>query len=230
MEKINIDRLKSEIEYLSQFMSAERLESLAKVVSQRTKYITLCMENIFHPQNASAIVRTSEAFGLQELHAIEQLCTFTPNLNIVRGSDKWLNINRYGGENGADTLITKLRSEGYRIVATSPHAEGVTADTLDISKGKCAIFLGTEKQGVSEKVMNEADEYVCIDMYGFVESLNVSVCGAIITNTLITRLRNSDIDWQLSSDEQLILLNDWVKKSVKDSQRILDNHFNKSDI
>ncbi len=225
MEKINIDRLTAEIEYLSQFMLPERLESLKRVIGERTRYITLCLENIFHTQNASAIVRSSDAFGLQELHVVEELCPFTPNINIVRGSDKWLDINRYSGGEGTEKLLERLKSEGYRIVATSPHTSGTTADKLDLSKGKCAIFLGTEKQGVSDTVMAVADEHVRIDMYGFVESLNVSVCGAIIANTLVTRLRDSDIEWRLSDDEQLFLLNDWVKKSVKDSETILKNWY-----
>ncbi len=221
MEKINTDRLLAEIDYLSQFMLPERLESLKKVLCYRTKYVTLCLENIFHTQNASAIVRSSEAFGLQELHAVEELCEFTPNVNIVRGSDKWIDIHRYQGGDGSREAVAKLKSEGYRIVATSPHTSGKRADSIDLESGKLAIFLGTEKQGVSDYVLECADEHISIDMFGFVESLNVSVCGAIIVNTLISRLHASDIDWRLSSEEQLILLNKWVKKSVKDSENIL---------
>lgn len=224
MQKINIDRDKliEEIEYLKTFMLPERYEAIEKVVKERTNYITICLENIFHSQNASAVIRSCEAFGVQNIHVIEERCHFAPNINIVKGSDKWLDINRYNENDASNKLLSKLKSEGYRIVATSPHVNGSNAENFDLSKGKCAIFLGTEKQGVSETVMSQADDFIRVDMFGFVESLNVSVCGAIILSSLTSRLRTGEgIDWRLSDDEQLVLLNRWMKNSVKDSESIL---------
>lgn len=224
MQKINIDReeLIAEIEYLRTFMLPERYDAIEKVVKERTNYITICLENIFHSQNASAVIRSCEAFGVQNIHVIEERCHFAPNINIVKGSDKWLDINRYNENDASDKLLAKLRADGYRIVATSPHVDGSNAENFDLSKGKCAIFLGTEKQGVSETVMSQADDFIRVDMFGFVESLNVSVCGAIILSTLTSRLRSEgDIDWRLTADEQLVLLNRWIKSSVKDSENIL---------
>lgn len=226
MQKINIDKLQGEIDFLSELMLPERFEVIRGVVRNRTNYITVCLENIFHSQNASAVIRSSEAFGIQNIHVIEEKCHFRPNVDIVKGADKWLDIHRHNEDKASENLIKKLKADGYRIVATSPHVDGVTADDYDLTKGKTAIFLGTEKQGVSKTVMDNADEYIRVDMHGFVESLNVSVCGAIILSSLTSQLHKSEtIDWQLSPDEQLIMLNRWMKLSVRDAENILKNRY-----
>ncbi len=222
------EQLTSEIEYLGELMLPQRLEVLKRVLGDRTDYITVCVENIFHSQNASAIVRSCEAFGIQNIHAIEVLCGFKPNVNIVRGSDKWVDINRYSGPDATLDLVKKLKADGYRIVSTSPHKNGVSCEQFDISKGKTAIFFGTEKQGISPQLEELSDEFITIPMYGFVESLNISVCAAIALQSLTHKLRQSNIDWKLTEDQQLSILNRWVKYSVKDSQNILDKIYYKN--
>lgn len=226
MQKINTDKLQGEIDFLSELMLPERFEVISSVVRNRTNYITICLENIFHSQNASALIRSSEALGIQNIHVIEDKCHFRPNVDIVKGSDKWLDIHRHNEDEASEKLIKKLKSDGYRIVATSPHVNGLTADEYDLTKGKTAIFLGTEKQGVSKTVMESADDFIRVDMHGFVESLNVSVCGAIILSSLTSQLhKNKTINWQLSPDEQLVMLNRWMKLSVRDAEKILKNRY-----
>lgn len=222
MEKTNTDRLRDEIDYLAELMLPQRFDIIQKIVKNRTNYLTVCLENIFHGQNASAIIRSCEAFGIQNIHVIEERCHFRPNVEIVKGADKWLDIHRHNENDASEHLIKNLKAEGYRIVATSPHIDGVTADEYDLSKGKTAIFLGTEKQGISKTVMENADDFIRVDMHGFVESLNVSVCGAIILSSLTSQLRHrTDIEWQLTDEEQLVMLNRWMKLSVRDSERII---------
>lgn len=223
MQKINTDRLEQETEFLSELMLPERFEVIKSVVRNRTNYITVCLENIFHGQNASAIIRSCEAFGIQNIHVIENQCHFRPNVNIVKGSDKWLDIHRHNEDNATLNLIKQLRKEGYRIAVTSPHINGVSANNYDVTNGKVAVFLGTEKQGVSQTLIDNADDFIKVDMFGFVESLNVSVCGAIVINSLVESLHNSDIDWRLTEQEQTIMLNRWMKKSVRDSESIIKN-------
>lgn len=226
MQKINTDKLQGEIDFLSELMLPECFEVISSVVRNRTNYITICLENIFHSQNASALIRSSEALGIQNIHVIEDKCHFRPNVDIVKGSDKWLDIHRHNEDEASEKLIKKLKSDGYRIVATSPHVNGLTADEYDLTKGKTAIFLGTEKQGVSKTVMESADDFIRVDMHGFVESLNVSVCGAIILSSLTSQLhKNKTINWQLSPDEQLVMLNRWMKLSVRDAEKILKNRY-----
>lgn len=217
-----MENIDDKIEYLSEFMLPERFENLKRVLDSRTRYMTVCLEDIFYPHNASAVIRSCEAMGIQDLHAVEKRTRFSPSVDIVRGTDKWMNINKYrAGDEPVDTLIDKLKGEGYRIVATSPHVDGRTPETFDVSAGRFAIFLGTEKQGLSERVMSRADEFLQIPMAGFVESLNISVCAAILLYRLTTRLRESGVDWSLTDDEKRELLFRWMCESVKDTKNIL---------
>lgn len=210
------------IEYLAEFMLPERYATMCRVVADRTKYMTVCAENTFHPQNASALVRHCEAFGVQELHAIEFLCGFQANTHIVRGTDKWVNIRRYESTSEA---IAHLKGEGYRIVAATPHTNDLTPDSFDVTKGKFCIVFGTEKQGISPEIMAVADEFVKIPMYGFVESLNVSACAAILIQGLVEKIHRSDLDWRLGAEERSRLLYEWMRESVKDDEGILRKRF-----
>ena len=83
------------IEYLSGFMLPGREKVLRETLANRTRYMTICLENTYHPQNASALVRNCEAFGIQDIHTVETVCRFTPNANIVRGTDKWVDIRKH---------------------------------------------------------------------------------------------------------------------------------------
>lgn len=216
---------KARIEYLKQFMTEERFGVLTDVLNQRTKYVTVCMENTFHPQNASAVVRSAEAFGIQDIHTIETLCAFSPNVRIVRGTDKWVDIKKYHTEQNPTTfLLRKLKADGYRIVATTPHKHDCTPETLDVEKGKFAIFFGTEHAGISDEVIENADEFLRIPMYGFVESLNISACAAITLHTVAERVRNSNIEWQLAEYEKDEIMYRWMQESIKDSKNILKRY------
>ena len=210
------------VEYLAEFMLPERYATMRRVVADRTRYMTVCAENTFHPQNASALVRHCEAFGVQELHAIEFLCGFQANTHIVRGTDKWVDIMRY--EN-TPQAVEHLKREGYRIVAATPHTNDLTPDSFDISKGRFCLVFGTEKQGISPEIMVVADEFVKIPMYGFVESLNVSACAAILIQGLVERLHRSDVEWRLTPEEQSELLYRWMRESIKDDEGILRKRF-----
>lgn len=220
--EISPDKAAEHMEYLRRFMSDERIAVLEKVLEERTDYITVCLENIYHSHNASAVLRSCEAFGVQTVHAIEDELPFQPARGIVRETDQWLDIHRYSDKNATESVIRKLKKEGYRIVATSPHAEGKSPDMFDISAGKTALFFGTEKYGLSNTAMEMADEYVTIPMYGFVESLNLSVCAAIILSNLSQRLRNETaIEWSLPEWRKREILYRWYLNSVRNSDRIL---------
>lgn len=227
MRNINTDDITPEkaaehMEYLKRFMSDERIAILERVLNERTDYITVCLENIYHSHNASAVLRSCEAFGVQTVYAIEDDLPFQPAQGIVRGTDKWLDIHRYGEENATENVINKLKKDGYRIVATSPHADGKSPERFDISAGKTALFLGTEKYGLSDTALDMSDEYITIPMYGFVESLNLSVCAAIILSNLSQRLRNETaIDWSLPAERKREILYRWYLNSVRNSDRIL---------
>lgn len=211
--------------YMSQFLTEERVEVLRRTLASRTRYMTILTENTFHPQNASALVRHCEAFGLQDLHTVETRCKFNPNVNIVRGTDKWVDITRH---ESTEAAISSLKGVGYRLVATTPHRESCTPETFDVAKGPFCLVFGTEHAGVSDEIIEAADEYLRIPMCGMVESLNVSASAAILIYMLSQRMRlTPSIDWALKEEDAREMLFRWVMSSVKDSKRILERQFGK---
>ena len=217
--------LRRQIDFLSELALEERVERLRTVLADRTDYLVVGLENMFYAHNASAVLRSCEAFGIQQVHVIEELCPFKPSADIVRGTDQWLDIHRYNGKRVTRRLVERLKGEGYRIVSTSPHIDGSTPDTFDLSKGKAAIFFGTEKQGITPELRELSDEFIQVPMYGFVESLNVSVCAAIVLQTLSARLHGSDLPWRLGEERREELMLKWLKRSVRDAERILLKRF-----
>lgn len=214
--------IRKKIEYLAAFMTDERFETLRRAVDNRTDYITVCLENTFHPQNASAVVRSCEAFGIQNIHVVETLVKFAPNVRIVRGTDKWVDIHNYPRTgNPSAELIANLKTQGYRIVATSPHINDTTPEEFDVAAGKFALFFGTEHAGISDDVIAGADEFIRIPMYGMVESLNISVCAAILLYNFSRRVRSDVQGWGLPDDTKDEILLRWMMESVRDSTNIM---------
>lgn len=204
-------------------MLEERFATLCRALDMRTEYITVLTENMFHAQNASAIVRHCEAFGVQNIHTVEELCPFLPTLNIALGTDKWIDIHHHATTREA---LDALRKEGYRIVATTPHHKSCTPETFDVTKGKFALVFGTEKTGVSDEVLAEADEYLQIPMCGMVDSLNVSASAAILIYMLSERMRAECENWQLEEEPKARRLYDWCRYSVKDAEALLERREN----
>ena len=210
------------IAYLSQFILPERFETFRQVLSMRTRWMTVCMENTFHPQNASAIIRNCEAFGIQDIHTVETLCPFSPNTHNVKGTDKWIDLHRHADTAGA---LAALRRAGYRLIATTPHSGDTSPEAFDVSQSPFVLIFGTEHAGISDEVKAAADGFIRIPMCGFVESLNVSASAAILLSQLSSRLRAGNAPWRLSDDEQAALLFRWLMESIRDSQRILAHEF-----
>ncbi len=204
------------INYLSQFITPERLNNIEKVLEFRTRYITVALEDIYQPHNASAVLRTCDCFGIQDVHIIENNNKYTINPDVALGSSKWLNLVKHNTEED-NTLaaIQKLRKEGYRIVATTPHTNDVDLDDFDLQKGKAALFFGTELRGLTEKCLDQADEFLKIPIYGFTESFNISVSAAIILHHLIHKLHSSNLSWKLSHKEKLQVRKQWLTNSLK---------------
>ena len=210
--------MRERLDFMSQFLTDERKEVIRRTLASRTHYMRILTENMFHPQNASAIMRHCEAFGIQQIHTVEDRCKFDPSVNIVRGTQKWVDVEHH--DTTAEALDT-LKSEGYRIIATTPHRCSTTPETFDVTKGKFALVFGTEHAGISEEVIEAAEEFLMIPMCGMVESLNVSASAAILIYMLSQRIRNQVEDWRLSDAEHLRLLTRWTISSVRDFEGVL---------
>ena len=211
-----IEELGKRISYYSELITAERLQKMKNVLQNRTRYISVVLENIFQPHNASAVLRSCDAFGIQDVHIIENSNKFSSNPAVDMGTSQWLTLQRYrNNENNSVQAIESLKSQGYRVVATSPHSDDIHLDEFDLSKGKAAFLFGTELDGLTPEALAAADEYVKIPMYGFVESFNISVCAALSLHHLVLNLHASKLNWQLSEHEQMTILHKWLKNSIK---------------
>ena len=207
--------------YLQQFVTERRLKLFDSRLENRTRYLTIVLEDIFQPHNASAVLRSCECFGIQDLHIIENRNAYRINPDVALGSYKWLTLKRYNqpGDNTTKALMS-LKKEGYRIVAAMPHKKDSKLEDFDLSRGKTALVFGSELEGLSPTAVDLADEFIQVPMVGFTESLNISVSAAICIHQLTTNLRKSSIPWHLSEDEKQDILLTWLKKTIKKSEQI----------
>lgn len=214
---------KEQVEYLRNFVTDDKNALFERLIQNRTDYVTVVLEDLFQSHNQSAVMRSADCFGVQHVHIIENRNVYDESSTVSQGAREWLTLSRYHEQkNNTLSVIHKLKGEGYRIVATTPHSDDVLVDEMDLAKGKMAFFFGTELSGLSAAVLREADEFVKVPMYGFTESLNVSVCAAITMFSVMRRLQKSDIDWHLPQEQHWAVLLQWYKKSVKASDEILE--------
>ncbi len=208
------------LEYLESFITLERRERFVQVLEERTKYITVAIEDVFQLHNTSAVIRSCEVFGIQEAHIIEDRFGKRLDKNIAMGAEQWVDIKRHSS---TEDCLEELRQDGYQIIATTPHNDSCFLQNFKLKK-KTALFFGTEKEGLSQEVLNSANGFLKIPMVGFTESLNISVSAAIILQHLRLQLDSSEVQWHLTDDEKLEKLLDWTKKSIKSIDDILERY------
>ena len=212
------------VKYLREFVTEERWQTINNVLNKRTRHLTVVLEDIYQPHNASAVLRSCDCFGIQDAHIIENRNDFDPNQGVTIGADKWISLHHYNEENVNNTELCydRLRDKGYQIVATTPHENDSTIDEIPVDQ-KTALVLGAEYTGLSEYALENADAYAKIPMVGFSESFNISVGAALCFYELSKRLRNGDsnINWELSDSEKLDLQLEWLKKSVRASDQLV---------
>ena len=214
--------------YLEGYVSENRKALFQKVLAQRTKHFTIVLEDIYQQHNASAVVRSCDIFGIQDIYAIENRYVNKVSRHVAKGSQKWLDIHRYKNDgDNTKQCIGDLKNKGYQIIGTTPHNDSCYLPDFDITK-KSAFVFGVEKEGISEYVKEQANGFLKIPMVGFTESLNISVAAAIILQDLTSRVRQSDIEWQLTDDEKLMIYTSWVQKSIKNVDKIIDYFYTKN--
>lgn len=217
--------------YLSGFVSESRKKKFEEVIKYRTRHITVVLEDIYQAHNASAVLRSCDCFGIQDVHIIENKNKYEINPDVELGSSKWLTLQKHQGEkNNTLPCIHHLKKKGYRIIATTPHKNDCNIEDLPVSE-KTALVFGTELEGVSAIVMDHADGFVKIPMFGFTESFNISVSAAICLHTLVTNLHGSKVQWHLSEEEKTGILLGWLRSSINKPELIekefLKNHNSK---
>ena len=213
------------IKCFSEYVTDNKKELIEEVLTYRTRHITIALEDIYHPQNASAVVRTCDCFGIQDLHIIENKNKYTLNPKVVMGASKWVDLIFHNQPEASNTLncISQLKSKGYKILCTSPEKGEKSIHEIEFDQ-KMALLFGTELTGLSEEALQHADEVVHIPMVGFTESYNLSVSVAISLCILTQKLHYSDLQWQLSKEEKEELKLAWYRKIVPKSE-ILEKEF-----
>ncbi|MBO0322453.1 RNA methyltransferase [Muricauda sp. CAU 1633] len=206
--------------YLETYLTEERKQRFLDVLQNRTRWLTVALEDVYQMHNTSAIIRSCDVFGVQDVHAVENRFGKRLDKNIAMGAEQWVDVYRY---QTTSECLDKLKSDGYQIIATTPHDNSQLLPDF-YPKTKTALFFGTEKEGLSEEVMQRADGFLKIPMAGFSESLNVSVSAAIIIQELAKKVRDSSLDWPLSDIELLEKRLDWTKKSIKDVEGIINRY------
>lgn len=211
---------KALVEYLLGFVSDRKNELFADKIKHRTRHLTVVVENLYQDHNFSAVMRSCDCFGLQDMHVVENAFSYRINDEIAMGASQWVDVYRHNQhENNTVEAIKELKSKGYTIVATTPHKNDVNLEDYDISKPSALLF-GTEKEGLTTEALEMADVYLKVPMVGFTESLNISVCAAICIHHLTWKMRQSDIDWALPETDKWDVLYKWVRATLKDPDGI----------
>lgn len=205
------------LDYLQGYLTERRRDLFERVLSERTYHITVAVEDVYQLHNTSAVIRSCESFGVQNLHVIEEVNVKRIDREIAMGAQKWVDVQRH---TSTKACIQSLKADGYRIVATTPHKKAHRLEDFD-STQKAAIFFGRETEGLSNDVLEAADDFIYIPMVGFTESLNISVSAAITLQHIMTQLKSSDTSWQLSSKEMFEKKMEWTQKMIKDVDRII---------
>jgi tRNA (guanosine-2'-O-)-methyltransferase len=209
------------VAYLQQFVTEERQARLSEVLQFRTRHLTVVLEDLFQTQNISAVLRTCDCYGIQDVHVIKHRNEFEVHKDISMGADKWLSIHEYPhSDHNVKDCIDRLHEQGYWVAATLPDERKRTIFDLPVEQ-KTAFLFGTELTGLSEEAVRYADGNVLIPMYGFTESFNISNSAAIIVSHFSEKMRRSDVNWQLSDEERDELYFEWLQKSVKDPDGLI---------
>lgn len=212
--------------YLEQFISEQRVSRFREVLSQRTGHMRVVLEDIYQGHNASAVLRSCDCFGVQHVHFIENRNKMRLSEDVAMGSSNWLTIHRHRDTgNNTRNAISVLKNKGYRIVCTSPHAQGFTLETLPVDR-KFALVFGTEMNGISADAADLADAFVTIPMFGFTESFNISVCAALCMHDLIRRIKSTVPSWQLDEEEKKEVYLSWLRSSIDHSEAIVADYLN----
>ncbi|GGG39602.1 tRNA (guanosine(18)-2'-O)-methyltransferase [Dokdonia pacifica] len=206
------------LDYLQSYLTDRRRDLFDRVLSERTYHFTVAVEDVYQLHNTSAVIRSCESFGVQNLHVIEEVNVKRIDREIAMGAQKWVDVHRH---TSTKACVQSLKADGYRIIATTPHKKAYRLEDFDITQ-KAAIFFGRETEGLSPEVLEAADDFIYIPMVGFTESLNISVSAAITLQYIMTRLKSTDISWQLSTAEIFEKKMEWTKKMIKDVDRIVE--------
>lgn len=221
----NTNNLETLITYLANRVTPQRWSKIQEIACARTDYLAIVLEDIQTIHNASAVIRSAECFGINDVYIIENKHQFSLHNDVSKGADKWVDIHVFNDPKANNVLpcYNTLRNQEYTIVATTPHPRGCSLDNLTIDN-KIALVFGTEQKGLSQQAMEQADAYVYIPMLGFTQSLNISVCAAICMYSLLERIKKTNNNWQLDPKKHQEVILNMLKQSIPAADSLI-THF-----
>lgn len=214
------DKLQETFDYLQQFLTEERLRKIEHFSTESSDFVLPVMEDIYQFRNAAAIVRSVEACGFHHVVALEEENIFNPNLKVTKGAETWVQVEKM--PNNLDSL-KDIKNRGYKILAVSPEKNATMLPNYEV-KEPIALVFGTELEGVSDEILDFADETLAIPMYGFTKSFNVSVAAAICMYELKQKLMKSGLDYIISGDKLLEMKIRWTVNSIRSGEEILKKY------
>ena len=217
------NRLQETFDYLKQFLTDERLSKIEHFSQESSDFVLPVMEDVYQFRNAAAIVRSVEACGFHHVVALEEENVFNPNLKVTKGAETWVKVEKM--PNNLDSL-KEIKNRGYKILAVSPENNATMLPDYEV-KEPIALVFGTELEGVSDEILEFADETLAIPMYGFTKSFNVSVAAAICMYELKQKLMKSGIDYKLSDEKLLEMKIRWTVNSIRSGEELLERFLNR---
>ena len=217
------NRLQETFDYLKQFLTDERLSKIEHFSQESSDFVLPVMEDVYQFRNAAAIVRSVEACGFHHVVALEEENVFNPNLKVTKGAETWVKVEKM--PNNLDSL-KEIKNRGYKILAVSPEKNATMLPDYEV-KEPIALVFGTELEGVSDEILEFADETLAIPMYGLTKSFNVSVAAAICMYELKQKLMKSGIDYKLSEEKLLEMKIRWTVNSIRSGEELLERFLNR---
>ena len=203
--------------YLKQFLTDERLQKIEHFAAESSNFVLPVMEDVYQFRNAAAIVRSVEACGFHKIVAMESENVFNPNLRVTKGAETWVEVEKL--PHHLDSL-KEIKNRGYKILEVSHENNPTMIPDYQINEPVALVF-GTELEGVTDEILEFADETLAIPMYGFTKSFNVSVAAAICVYELKQKLIKSNIDYKLSEEKLWRMKVRWAVNSIRSGVEIL---------
>ena len=211
-------------QFLEKLISKDRQEKIDNVLSKRTRHISVLLENIYQSHNLSAVIRTCDNLGIQDIYTINSEKIKNSGKNVSLGAEKWVSIKSKNKDEKLENYINRIKKNGYKIVGTSTVKNSKTCNLADLRLNNKLIFaFGNEEKGLSKDFITHCDHIISIPMYGFAQSYNISVSCAIILSNIMFKIRESKKFIFLQNSEKAELRNEWIKNSIKNSNLILRN-------
>ncbi|MCY0967616.1 TrmH family RNA methyltransferase [Chryseobacterium wangxinyae] len=213
-------------EYLKQFLTEERLKKIEHFAPESSDFVLPVLEDVYQFRNAAAIVRSVEACGFHKVVALQEENNFEPNLKVTKGADTWVEVEKLPRNMES---FQKIKDKGYKIVVVSLENDAKMLPDYEITE-PIALVFGTEMEGVSQEILDFADETLAIPMYGFTRSFNVSVAASLCMYELKQKLMKSDIDYKLNDEKLLRMKIRWTVNSIRSGEQIYNKYLRDNDL